>query len=67
MVDIRNMSKEELEGYYPQEEAEVEIYKTITLPFLVKWLVIMLAQVELRVESPSLSKWKNSLISKYGS
>ena len=65
MVDIRKMSKEELEAYYPQEEVEAEIYKTITLPFLVKWLVIVLAQVELRVESEKVSRWKNSLLKKF--
>lgn len=65
MVDIRKMSKEELEAYYPQEEVEVEIYKPITLPFLVKWLVIMLAQVELRVESKRISRWKNSLLERF--
>lgn len=65
MVDIRKMSKEELEAYYPQEEVEAEIYKTITLPFLVKWLVIVLAQVELRVESEKVSRWKNNLLKKF--
>lgn len=65
MVNIRKMSKEELEAYYPQEKVEVEIYKTITLPFLVKWLVIMLAQVELRVESKRVSRWKNGLLERF--
>lgn len=65
MADIRKMSKEELESYYPQEEVEVEIYKTIKLPFLIKWLVIMLAQVELRVDSQLIPRWKNSLLKKF--
>lgn len=65
MADIRKMSKEELEAYYPQEEVEVEVYKTIKLPFLVKWLVIVLVQVELRVDSQLIPRWKNSLLKKF--